>query len=78
VAILGGLTAAYYPAPAERAQQAARLTAATSGMKPGGLERDRIGRETRQSILAVNLSGCGQDRESGTGKQKPRLDYQMG
>jgi hypothetical protein len=49
-AILGGLTAAYYPAPAERAQQAARLTAATSGMKPGGLERDRIGRETRQSI----------------------------
>jgi hypothetical protein len=33
-------------------------------MKPGGLERVRIGRETRQSILAGNLGGYGSDCES--------------
>ena len=33
-------------------------------MKPSGLERDRIGRETRQSILAGHLNGRGSDCES--------------
>ena len=28
-------------------------------MKPGGLERDRSGRDTRQSILVPHLTGCG-------------------
>ena len=27
-------------------------------MKPGGLQRVRMGRETRQSILARHLTGC--------------------
>ena len=64
-AILGGLTPAYYPAPAERAQQAARLTAATSGMNPGGLDRDRIGRETRQSIRNQRAGRRCRDRHVG-------------
>jgi hypothetical protein len=33
-------------------------------MKPGGLQRDRIGRETRQSILGSDLIGYGSDCES--------------
>jgi hypothetical protein len=33
-------------------------------MKPGGLERVRMGRETRQSILGGILIGYGSDYES--------------
>src|SRR4051812_48025583 len=40
-------------------------------MKPGGLERDRIGRETRQSIVDRHLTGCGSDCESRRGEETP-------
>jgi hypothetical protein len=44
-------------------------------MKPGGLERVRIGRETRQSILARHVTGCGSDCASRRRSCSPEVRF---
>src|SRR6478672_4111954 len=46
-------------------------------MKPGGLDRVRIGRETRQSILTQLLTGYGSDCESRREMESRHLRTEM-